>query len=84
MKRTYILIIALLAFGLHEQFVVGQKTSTRCLPIIDRSFQKVNTEKLIVYEVNRDYFLRGERLQIQQMLASPGHGIQSSGPDPDR
>lgn len=60
MKRRCILIIVLLILGGQEQFVPGQKTSTECLSMIDRSFQKVSTEKAMLYEVNSDYFLQAE------------------------
>jgi hypothetical protein len=60
MKRRIILITALLTLSAPAHFVVGQKTSPKCLQIIDRSFHRVSTEKLIAYEVNSDYFLRSE------------------------
>ena len=60
MKRRIILISAMLALCALRHLVVGQETSSECLQIIDRSFQRVSTAKLIAYEVNRDYFLRAE------------------------
>lgn len=59
MKLRCIVIIAL-TLGAQEHFVLGQKTSTECLSTIDRSFQRASTEKLILYEVNSDYFLQAE------------------------
>ena len=54
------LMIALLALSAPRHVLVGQQTPSKCLQIIDRSFQRVNTEKLIAYEVNIDYLLRAE------------------------
>ncbi len=55
-----ILITALLTLSAPAHLVVGQKTSPKCLQIIDRSFHRASTEKLIAYEVNSDYFLQAE------------------------
>lgn len=60
MKRRCILIMVLLGVGVQSQPVMGQKTSSECSSIIDRSFQKVSTEKVSLYEVNNDYFLQAE------------------------
>jgi hypothetical protein len=60
MKRRCILIIVLLALGVQSQLVVGQNSSPECFSIIERSFQKVSTEKVSLYEVNNDYFLQAE------------------------
>lgn len=76
MKPKLILLIALLAFATPDNSVVGQTPSTECLPIIDRSFQKVRVRKLIGYEVNSKYLLQAEfqqECELSRIDVSPKH-----------
>ena len=74
MKSKLILPIALLAFSSPDNFIVAQTPLTECLSIIDRSFQNVSAEKLILYEVNSEYLLQAEfqkKCELSRIDISP-------------
>lgn len=82
MKLRCIVIIAL-AIGAEAQIVLGQKASTECLPIIDRSFQRASTEKLVLYEVSSDYFLQAEfqkKCELSRIDISPKYFLEHLNP----
>jgi hypothetical protein len=74
MRRLRWMILITLALGAQGQLVSGQTISTQCLSIVDRSFQRVSTEKLNLYEVNSDYFLQAEfqkKCELSKIDISP-------------